>query len=367
MDSIRRFITCGVPVTTCNFKCHYCYVSQVNGNTNQIRPFVVGGESLAKYLSKERLGGCCYFNLCGLGETMLHNELIPFISGLTAEGHYADIITNGTISSRIDELIETLTVEQQKHVLVKFSFHYLELRRTNLMDRFIENVNKIKKSAISYSIEITPNDELVEYIDEIKQFSIEHFGALPHITVARNEESEELQLLTKYSREEYKKIWSTFNSALFDFKIKTFNQRRCEFCYAGDWSLSLNLETGNYYQCYNGALLGNICDDGAIHFRAIGHCQMPHCYNGHAFLALGDIPQMITPTYAEERDRKTIDGNHWLKDECRTFFSTKLWQSNHEISDKEKIRILRKTQKFMFWKKVKVNIKRLIKREHIGG
>lgn len=360
MDSIKRFITCGVPVTACNFKCHYCYVGQKGSNTNQIRPFVAPGKTLAKYLSKERLGGCCYFNLCGLGETMLHPELIPFIQGLAANGHYADIITNGTISSRIDELIKTLTVEQQKHIIIKFSFHYLELKRTDLMDKFIENVNKIKESAISYSIEITPNDELVEHIDDIKLFSLKHFGALPHITVARNEATDEIALLTKYNREEYKKIWSTFDSKLFDFKINIFNQKRCEFCYAGDWSLALNLETGTYYQCYNGAPLGNICNGGPIRFKAIGYCQMPHCYNGHAFLALGNIPQMITPTYAEERDRETADGGHWLKDECRMFFSTKLCESNRELSGSEKAKALRRTKILMQLKSLKRNVKKAL-------
>ena len=36
-----------------------------------------------------------------------------------------------------------------------------------------------------------------------------------------------------------------------------------------------------------------------IRFEAIGcKCTQPHCYNGHAFLTLGDIPELNTPTYA---------------------------------------------------------------------
>ena len=95
-----------------------------------------------------------------------------------------------------------------------------------MMSKFIGNVNRIKNSGISYTIEITPHDELVPFIDEIKEFSIREFGALPHITVARNEGTDDIALLTKYSREEYYNIWSQFDSALFKFKLSIFNQNR---------------------------------------------------------------------------------------------------------------------------------------------
>lgn len=122
------------------------------------------------------------------------------------------------------------------------------------------------------------------YIDELKRFSMKEFGALPHITVARNEGTSKIDLLTKYSKEEYRDIWSTFDSRLFDFKLSVFNQRRKEFCYAGCWSLAVNLEDGNYSQCYIGSRLGNIKEmDKPINFRPIGKCREPHCFNAHAF------------------------------------------------------------------------------------
>ena len=155
-------------------------------------------------------------------------------------GHYADIITNGTITKKFDELINTLNYEEQSRLMIKFSFHYLMLKQTDLMQTFVDNVNKIKNSNISYSIEITPHDELIEYIDDIKDFSLKNFGALPHITVARDMDTKEIALLTDYSRDEYQKIWGQFESPMFDFKFSTFNKRRKEFCYAGDWSIKLN-------------------------------------------------------------------------------------------------------------------------------
>lgn len=340
MDKISKFVTCLIPVHACNFRCQYCYLSHhVNQDAygGGIRPFGATPQKIVKYFSVDRMGGPCYFNLCAPGETMMHPELIEFVSELTKEGHYADIVTNGTLSKKIDELIDALDDYQRKHLFIKFSFHYLELQKKNMMEIFLEDVEKIRKSGVSYSIEITPYDELIPHIDEIKNFSIEHFGALPHVTVARNEGTKEIALLTKHTRAEYKQIWSVFDSSLFDFKFSIFNTRRNEFCYAGLWSLAVDIETGIYRQCYGGDELGNVNDGSRIvNFRPIGKCRLPHCFNGHAFLATGDIPELEAPTYTDERDRVRTDGEHWFSEEERAFFSTKLCESNEMLTDEQK-------------------------------
>lgn len=348
MDKIKRFVTCLIPVHACNFRCTYCYLSHhvdkdVYGGG--IKPFAALAQDVAAYFSVERMGGPCYFNLCAAGETMMHPELNDFIVALTKNGHYADIITNGTLTSRFEDLISKLDERQRKHLFIKFSFHYLELQKLKMMKKFIDNVIRIKDAGISYSIEITPHDDLVPYIDEIKEFSMREFGAWPHITVARNEGTKEIGLLTKFSREKYKKIWSQFDSEMFNFKLSIFNEKRCEFCYAGLWSISVILETGNYMQCYGGDVLGNFCDlSKPVHFRAMGKCREPHCFNGHAFLALGDIPELGSPYYYEERDRVTDDGVHWFQPETKEFFSSKLSESNEQYTEKEKKKILIKNK-----------------------
>jgi len=342
-QTIKRFITCHVPVTACNFNCQYCYIRNIK--EREINKFILEPVMLAEKLSPERLGGICYFNFCADGETMLQPQLIELIHHLTKAGHYADIITNGTLTNKFEELIKYLSEDEQKHLMIKFSFHYLELKKKKLLEKYVSNVNLIKKSNISYSIEITPHDELVEYISEIKEFSISNFGALPHITVARNADTREIALLTEYDRDHYKEIWGQFDSPMFDFKFSTFNHKRKEFCYAGDWSIKLDLGSGEYRQCYVGRRLGNICDEGELVFQAIGHCRMPHCFNGHAFLALGDIPELSAPTYAQERDRACVDGTHWLKEGCQCFFSTKLYNNNEEYSPEKKKECLNQTRK----------------------
>lgn len=344
MDKIKRFVTCLVPAYVCNFQCMYCYLNHNTSNhayKGGIRPFASSAGEIAQYFSLKRMGGVCYFNLCAAGETMLHPELNNFVAALTKEGHYADIVTNGTLSNRFDDLLNKLDREQRKHLFIKFSFHYLELKNRNLMQTFLDNIKKVRNSGVSYSVEITPHDELIPYIEEIKKFSMENFGALPHITVARNEATKDISLLTQYPREEFYKIWSQFDSAMFNFKYKIFNQYRSEFCYAGLWSIAVSLEDGIYRQCYGGDILGNFRNKKKpIKFRAIGKCRKPHCFNGHAFLALGDIPELETPTYTDERDRVTIDNSCWFDTETKQFFNTKLYESNVQYTDIEKKKIL---------------------------
>lgn len=349
MDKIKKIITCLVPVHACNFRCSYCYLShhpKDNAYGHGIKNFVESPERIANFFSIERTGGISYFNLCAAGETMLHPQIIELVSELTKKGHYVDIVTNGTISKAIDNLTIQLNDEQKKHLFIKLSFHYLELISKKMMDKYIDNVNKIKQNGISYTIEITPHDELIPYIDEIKEFSMNHFGAWPHITVGRNEGTKEIELLTKLSREEYYKTWSVFDSPLFDFKFSIFNEKRCEFCYAGLWSISVNLEDGYYNQCYRGERLGNIKNlEDEIKLLPIGECREPHCFNGHMFLAFGDIPGIGDQfVYADERDRIDEKGCHWLQKEVIDFFSTKLYDSNEELSFQEKKQVMTKNR-----------------------
>lgn len=358
MDKIKRFITCHVPVYACNFRCGYCYVGQhPNAYKNGIKPFFADVKKIAQSFSVTRLGGYCYFNLCAAGETMLHPSLIDLVCLLTKQGHFVDIITNGTVTTKLNKLVDVLDDEQKKHLFMKFSFHYIELKKRNLIEEYIKNVYLIKDNGISYTIEITPHDELVPYINEIKDFSLLYFGALPHITVARNENTKEIALLSKYSHEEYKNIWRVFDSPLFDFKFSIFNKKRCEFCYAGEWSLYANLLTGDYYQCYEGDYLGNLRNiEKEFNFRPIGRCRLPHCFNGHAFLAFGDIPELQTPSYAMERNRVCKDGTEFLQENIKLFFSSRLKDNNKCYSTKKKrIYVLRsifgrKINKF--WKKI---------------
>ena len=82
--------------------------------------------------------------------------------------------------------VEQFQPEFLKRLFFKFSFHYLELKRLGWMERFFENVKRVRDAGVSFTVEITPSDELVPYIDEIKQVCMEHLGTYCHITIARS-------------------------------------------------------------------------------------------------------------------------------------------------------------------------------------
>jgi len=362
-DSIKMFVTCAVPVFTCNLNCEYCYLRNFKHCHKGTLNFILPPEKLIKYLTKKRLGGTCYFNFCGDGETMLHPQIIKLIFHLTKEGHFCDIITNGTISKRFDELVEFLSMDQRQRILVKFSFHWRELARNGLLKIFDNNVEKCKQNGISYSIEMTPEDALIPYIDTIKEYSVNKFGALPHITVARDTSDPKLPLLTKLTKNEYERTWAQFNSKMFNFKIKHFGVKHTEFCYAGNWSIYLNLNNGVYYQCYGARSLGNITDEGALKLSPVGKCRLPHCFNCHSFLTLGTIPELDTPTYTEMRDQLTKDGKHWVNETGRLFFSTKLKDNNILINQRQKFLIYFKELSWIAYHSLKgrmIKVMRLI-------
>lgn len=368
-DKIKRFITCNVPVSACNFRCSYCYLPQ-KGNAytgeNTSLPYPI--EYIAKCFSIERLGGVCHLNFCAPGETLLYKDIIPLVQALIREGHYCSIVTNGVLSNRFDEIIKYFSIEECKKLFIKFSFHWFQLREKGLLNQFVLNVNKMKRVGVSYTIEITPHDELVQCIDEIKEFCLNHFQALPHITVARNEGTKEIELLTSCSKEEYKKIWSVFDSALFDFKINTFNIKRDEFCRAGELTLNLDLGSGDYFQCFKGAYLGNIYNlSKSMNFQPIGKCLMPHCFNAHSYIALGAIKKLQNnikiPTYAEERDRVCNDGTRWLQPEYNDFLSHYTWENSPEISRTEEKRIIVFSKFYLFISKFKFFRTRIFKKK----
>ena len=137
--------------------------------------------------------------------------------------------------------------------------------------------------------------------------------------------------------ESYKKLWSQFDSDLFKFKSEIFYKKRKEFCYGGEYTLVCNLSTGELKQCYCGKVLCNIYDKAPIHFRAIGHgCGYSHCYNGHVFLTMGAIPELITPSYAMLRNRITLGGEEWLTSDMRLFMEQRADMNNDCYTLKQK-------------------------------
>ena len=277
----------------------------------------------------------------GAGETLAQREVIDIVAAILSEGHYVNITTNGTLSQRFDELIEKCK-PNIKRLHISFSMHYLELVKLNLLERFFDNIDKVRRAGASFMLQINLCDEYIPYIEEIKKISYEKVGAYPQVALTRNEETVPMSIHSKLSNSEYYKYGSLFESPLFDFTFKNFNVKRKEFCYAGDWSGILDLQTGILKKCYNEPIGVNIFEDidKPICFEAVGsNCKSCYCVNSSHFMSLGVIPEISTPTYAQLRNRVCSDGSEWLQPEIKSFMSTKLFESNEEYSKKKKRQI----------------------------
>lgn len=326
-NRLIKFIDCYVPYHNCNLKCNYCYVRQREEFAER-KILWHSPEFIGKALSFERLGGMAFINLCARGETMLTPGLIPIIRELVCAGHYISIISNGTATKAFEQLLSQDM--DLSHIFVKFSFSYLELKRLGLLDVFADNVKRVRAAGCSITVEVVPDDILVPYIQEIKTFSMEQFGALPHTTIPRDERMAELKVLTNQSLEEFKKNWS-FDSSMFDFKMSVLYEKRNERCLAGKCSFSLNLETGDMNKCTGNPYLGNLYEDISkeIVWEEVGtKCCLPYCFNGHAYLTLGCIKEVEAPSYYDIRDRVTTDGGHWVSDTMKEVFTQKLYEND---------------------------------------
>ncbi len=338
MEKITKFIECLLPVTSCNIRCSYCYVIQENRRKMEIPKLNYPIETMIKAMTKERFGGTCYFSICGAGETLIPEYTLDIVYGLLQNGHYVNITTNGTISKRFDELISRFPKSCNKRLHFAFSFHYLELKRLNLISSFFENVKKVKNAGCSFTVQINMCDEYMPYIDEIKTLCENEVGACPQVAVTRKETDypkTKISLATEGSEQAYVEAGRKFDSPLFEFTYKNFLVKRKEFCYAGDWAYVLNLKTGLLKRCYCSCVVQNIFKniEKPIFKMAVGKaCNASYCSNSSHFMSLGVIPEIDCPSYHMLRTRQG-----WYQKEMQEFLDQKLSISNKKYTPLKKI------------------------------
>lgn len=259
-------------------------------------------------------------------------QVVDITYELLKEGHFVNITTNGTLTKRFDELLR-FPKEYLERLHFAFSFHYLELLPDKL-DRFFQNIAKVRDAGCSFLVQVNLIDEYLPHLNAIRDICLDRVGAIPQIVATRKETdlASDVQFFTKYSKDEYSEFGQSFHSPLFDFTMGNLGVRRTQFCYAGDWSATLNLATGVLTRCYASAIKQNIFEnpDQPIRFRAVGkNCRSLFCFNASHFMALGVIPSVPIPTYAELRNRE--EGN-WYSLRMKSFLSQKLYENNQEYS-----------------------------------
>lgn len=331
MEKIKNFIECLLPVTSCNIKCSYCYVIQEGRREMEIPRLNYSVDTMIRAMTKERFGGVCYFSICGAGETLIPEYTLDIVQGLLENGHYVNITTNGTITKRFEEIEKRFSRECCERLHFAFSFHYLELKRLNLIEHFFENVNRVKKLGSSFVVQLNFCDEYVPYVEEIKKVCVERVGAYPQLALTRREKNypnTKYEIDSDLSEKDYLEMGRKFDSELFEFTYKQFMKKRKEFCYAGDWSYVLNLKTGLLKRCYQSCVVQNIFEniEKPIFKCAVGKCcNQPYCINSSHFMSLGIIPEIETPSYANLRNRE--EGN-WYNEGMKEALGGKLAETN---------------------------------------
>ena len=334
VDNIKRFIHCVTPADTCNLKCSYCGLREedgmeLSGGEVKENKHKYSAETIRKALSLKRLGGVCYVDVVGIGETLIDHEVIEIVRELLLEGHFVDITTNGTLTKRFEELLAAVDPAYYGHLKFTFSLHYLELKERGMLDTFFDNIKMIKSKGVSFHVSLVHCDEYVPYTAEIQKICKERIGAYPQIILPHGrDEKRDYYLRTDLPLEKYYEIGESYQSDLFYIFHEMYRGHLSKFCYAGDWSLCLNLGDGNISRCFGMGPYVNIFDDISkeIPIRAIGHnCKDNFCHCS-IFFGLGVIPGLCDE-YTMERvwNRKEAG---WFTEEMESALSRKLYENN---------------------------------------
>ena len=314
---IKKYITISLPVEVCNLRCNYCYISQISGFDKK-NSICHSAGFIRRALSRKRLGGTALINFCGAGETLLQKDFNDIVYELLEEGHCISIVTNALLKDHIRALLNKCE-SKASNIFFKCSFHYEQLVKNGLLQVFVESINMIKESNASYTVELVADDSLIPFIDDIKEFSIKNFGALPHIAMARDDGKDGHPIITTLSDEDYYNIWSSFKSKLFNVKYNFFYKKHiCDFCSAGINTVLFSLESGKLSACPFTAdhLSENLYDNiyKELELVPVGDkCTAPWCVNSHVYASLGIIPNINVGNYFEMRDRVMENGEHWIK------------------------------------------------------
>ncbi len=304
--------------------CSYCYLGR---SENKIQDIPFSLKEIQRAFSKKRLGGVSFINICSDGETFIHPMMPDIIKTFLDEGHYVMCVTNGTMTEKIKDVLR-IKQESLSRLFFKLSFHYEELCKMKLLERFFDNVKLLLESPCSISVEYITTDETLWHIDEFKEACLNGMGVLPQINMPRDERKYNLGLLSKYSWHRYLEIVhnAKISSEFFDFRKQYFGKKYTGFCYNGHRHMWVNMKTGYSQQCYGVPTMQNFMKDALIRWIPIGnHCQVAHCYVCYTFFTLGttEAPSYgeYRPTYIDIRNRKDSYGREWIKPTYQKVFA----------------------------------------------
>lgn len=295
MKKPTKIVWAHIPETRCNLNCDYCYVGQ-KGNKKITLPYSV--DYILKCLAPKRFGGPIFFGGVAPGETLLWEDIVDFTYGMLSYGHIVSYTTNMTVTPVIKKFCD-FPRELRVNLELDASFHYLELKKKNLLNVYFENLRMLKRSGISYAIFLVISDIYIPYLREISELCKKEIGILPIAGMLRDYDYRGGRVIKHYSPEEEKLIEETCDMRQWHLQKKLYG-KEMGFCHAGEYSLSLNMMNGNYNKCWIAEGMGNLFKNPnePIKFEPIGFCPFNDCICA-SWQCFGLIPELntIVPTH----------------------------------------------------------------------
>lgn len=341
-EKIVKYIHAIQSGTICNLSCSYCYVPTLEDEQrNQPVKFNYPLKDIAKAISKERLGGMALITYVGGGETFLTDDSIELLRLFLEEGHIVNAVSNLTYTPAIEKICQ-FPEELRQRLQFSASFHYLELKRKNLLDTYFDNIKKLEAAQITSYLSLTVTEEYLPHLENIKEICMHKIGRLPFLSYGLDA-SKGWKRFDIFTPELINNLAKDFDCKHLILEDKYTNDiYRKEFCYMGDWGFIYNLETGNISACFDSPTTQNIIEDLSkpIKFEAVGKCCSNYCSFGARILCYGPIIELskIFPTYHKLLEKFKIPTGNVAK-----YTNNYLYETN---------------KKYSWFKKAKIMIKR---------
>lgn len=327
-----KVVWASMPGTICNLNCAYCYTGSNKGRKGHFR-FPI--KHILRSFAPERFGGPIFFGAASAGETLLMEGIVEFTRGMLELGHVVSYTTNMTYAPVIEEFCK-FPVELRSRLQLDASLHYLELKQSGNLDLYFNCLRRLKDAGISIAMFMCISDKYLAHLNNVREVCLKEIGMLPIAGMLREYALTGGKLSASHNSEMDELVRNTCDCRQWDIQKKVYGVKRTEFCHAGEVSINLSLDSGDYSKCWGHSgrvaswektwysssihacrqvpgigrllkllfpeksqVLGNLFDDPdkPLNFEAIGTCPFNDCVCA-SYLCWGLIPGHEAATHS---------------------------------------------------------------------